>query len=266
MCRADELILSIVADSQIPSLKRRQEIQRELSAHIEDFVADAHKAGHQEHEIEPMLLAHFGDTGQIAKHFSWIYRHERRRLLIFAFLLSTVLLASSLLMMILAVQSSLAFGFGTSILKILASRHTVIEALDILTFVAVYLGLISLEALFKRYRFQKAALLLMGIVFVLAVSCIAGGLRMAFLPYGLTTGIFLRAVQLFIPAKAARAGIVMISFVLAGLVFALLLSPASPLDLVATCASWLAMGVAYLLMSDLAPRVDAALLNGLQRI
>ena len=43
-----------------------------------------------------------------------------------------VLLASSLLGAILTAQAGLAFGFGRPIIKVLASRHTVIEALDIL--------------------------------------------------------------------------------------------------------------------------------------
>ena len=266
MRTADELIHSIVNCSQIPSAKRRQEIQRELSAHIEDFVAAARQSGHEEHEIETLLLAHFGDPRQIAEGFSRVYRYERRRFLIFAYALSTVLLASSLLMVILAIQTGLAFGLGTSILKMLASKHTVMQALDILAFVAVYLGLTSLETLFGHYRFQKAALLLAAVVAVLTVSCSAMGFHIAFLLYGLITGVFFRAVRLFVPAEVARVGIVLVCFALAGFGFALLRSPVSLVELVATCASWLALGMGYLLMSRLAPRVDAVVLNGLQRI
>lgn len=266
MRTADELIHDIVSCSNIPSLKRRREIQRELSTHIEDFVAAARQAGHQEHEIETLLLTHFGDPGQIAQGFSRVYRFERRRLLTLVYALSTMILASSLLMVILAIQSGLAFGFGTPVLKILASRHTVIQALDILAFVSVYLGLTSLETLFELHRFQKAALRLLGIVAVLIASCAATGLPIAFLFYGLIAGTFFRAVHLFVLATIARAAIVLVCFALAGLGFAQLHSPVSPVDLVATCASWLALGTAYLFMSHLAPRVDAALLNELQRI
>ena len=218
-------------------------------------------------EIEKLVLANFGDPRQIAQGFAWVYRHERRRLRAFAFALSTVLLASSLLAAILAMQAGLAFGFGTPIMKVLASRHTVIEALDILASVAVYLGVISLESLFESHRFQKAALLLTAIVAVLMVSCAAAGLHAAFLFYGLVTGVFFRAVQLFVTARRSRVpASSLVCFPLAGLVLALQRSPVSQLSSPPTCASWLAMGAGYQLMTHLAARVDAALLNGLQRI
>lgn len=220
----------------------------------------------EEAEIEKLVLAKFGDSGQIAQGFAWVYRHERRRLRAFAFTLSTLLLASCLSAAILAMQAGLAFGFGTPIMKVLASRHTVIEALDILASVAVYLGVISLENLFESHRFQKASFPLTVILTVFMVSCAAAGLPMSFLFFGLVNGVFIRAVQLFVIPKIARAGIVVVCFSLAGLVSALLRSPVSQVAPAATCASWLAMGAGYQLMTHLAARVDRALLNGLQRI
>jgi hypothetical protein len=132
--------------------------------------------------------------------------------------------------------------------------------------VAVYLGLTALENLFESHRFQKAALLLTGILAVLVASCAAAGLHTAFLVYGLVNGVFFRAIQLFVTPTIARLGIVAICFPLAGLVLALLRSPVSQTAAAATCASWLAMGAGYQLMTHLAARVDAALFNGLQRI
>lgn len=266
MRTADELIDCIVNSSQIPSEKRRREIQRELRAHIEDFVAVAHEAGRDQDEIEKLALANFGDPRQIAEGFAWVYRHERRTLRALAYTLSTVLLAGCLLAAILALQAGLAFGFGTPIMRVLASKHTVIEALDILASVAAYLGLISLENLFESHRFQKAAFLLTVILTVLMVSCTVAGLHITFLFYGLLNGVFFRAVQLFVTSKVARVGIVMVCFPLAGLVSALLRSPVSPVAIEVTCASWLAMGAGYQLMAHLAARVDTALLNALQRI
>jgi hypothetical protein len=263
---ADELIDCIVNSSHIPSAKRRGEIQRELRSHIEDFVEAAREAGCGQDEIERLVLANFGEPRQIAQGFAWVYRHERRRLRAFAFTLSTVLLASCLSAAILAMQAGLAFGFGAPIMKVLASRHTVIEALDILASVVVYLGVLSLENLFESHRFQKAACLLTVMLTVLMVSCAATGLHISFLFFGLVNGVFFRAVQLFITPKIARVGIVVVCFSLAGLVSALLRSPVSHVAPAATCASWLAMGAGYQLMTHLAARVDAALLNGLQRI
>jgi len=273
---ADELIDGILNCSQIPPGKRRREIQRELHSHIEDFVLAARQAGHgqdeikndeiKKDEIEKLVLAHFGDPGQIARGFAWVYRHERRRLRVFVYTLSTVLLASSLFAAILAIQGSLALGFGTPLMNVFASRHTVIEALDIFTSVAVYLGLISLESLFKSHPLQKASFLLMAIIAILVVACGATGLHIAFLVFGLVNGVFFRTVQRLVAPKAARAGIVAICFLLAGFISALMWSPGSHIYLVASCASWLAMGAGYLLMTDLAARVDGALLNRLQRI
>src|SRR5580704_417557 len=120
------MIDRIVNSSQVPPGKRRREIQRELRAHIEDFIAAAHEAGRNRGEIEQLVLANFGDPAQIARGFAWVYRHERRRLRAFAYTLSTILLAGSLLMVILAAQAGLALGFGTPIMKVVMSRHTVI--------------------------------------------------------------------------------------------------------------------------------------------
>jgi hypothetical protein len=263
---ADELIDCILNSSEIPSVSRRREIQRELRSHIEDFVAAARETGSDQDEIEALVLAHFGDPGQIAQGFAWVYRHERRRLRAFAFALSTLLLASALLAAILAIQAGLAFGFGTPIMHVLASRHTLIEALDIMTSVAVYLGLTSLENLFESHRFPKTVLLLALIHIPLMVACAAAGLPASFLLFGLINGMFFRAVQLFVAPKIARASIVAVCFPLAGVIMALLRAPVSQVGLAATCASWFAMGVGYQLMAHLAARVDRAILNGIQRI
>jgi hypothetical protein len=265
MRSADEVIDRIVNYSQIPPGKRR-EIERELRSHIEDFVGAARAAGRDYDEIEKLALTHFGDPGQVAQGFAWVYRHERRRLRAFAYTLSTVLLASSLFATVVAMQAGLAFGFGAPIMNVLASRHTAIEALDILASVAAYLALILLESLFKRRPFQKAAFLLTAIVAVLMVACGAAGLHITFLAFGFVNGVFFRAVQRFVTPNAARAGIVAVCFLLAGYVSASTWPPVSHVSPAATCASWLAMGAGYLLMTNLAARIDAALLKGLQRI
>src|SRR5712691_7258942 len=96
MCAADELIQKIVDSSHLPSGKRRQEVQRELRSHIEDFMLAGREAGREDDEIERLVLANFGDPGQIARGFAWVYRHERRMLRILVFVLSTVVLASLL--------------------------------------------------------------------------------------------------------------------------------------------------------------------------
>jgi hypothetical protein len=262
----DELIEGILSWSQIPSGKRRRDIQRELRSHIEDFVFAARESGHGQDEIEKLVLAHFGDPGQIARDFAWVYRHERRRLRLFTFALSTMVLASSLIAAILAIQAGLALGLGAPVMRVFASRHTAIEALDILASVAAYLGLIWLESLFKEHPFQKAVFMLLAIISVLAAAGGATGLHITFLAFGLTNGVFLRTVQRLVAPKFARVVIVTVCFLLAGFISASMWPPVSLMFRVATCASWLAMGAGYLTMTDLAARLDASLASSLQRI
>jgi hypothetical protein len=263
---ADELIDRIVSSSRIPSGRRRREIQRELRSHIEDFVLAARESGRDQSEIEKLIIAHFGDPDQIANGFFWVYRHERWRLHALTFTLATVLLASSLLGAILAAQTGLAFCFGRPIINVLASRHTVVEALDILATVAAYLGTLSLETMFEIQPFPKTAALVTLIGIILVASFAIAGLHPTFLIFGLVNGIFCRAIQLFVTRMVTRVGAVVVCFPLAGLVLALERSPVSQDALVATCLSWLLMGIGYLLMAHLAERVDTAILNGLRRI
>src|SRR6204780_1869132 len=124
MRAADELIDCIVNSSRIPSGMRGRGVEGALGCHFEDFGAAVREAGRGQDEIEELVLANFVAPGQIAEGFAWVYRHERRRLRVFAYTLSTVLLASSLLAAVLAMQAGLAFGFGTPILRVLAGRHT----------------------------------------------------------------------------------------------------------------------------------------------
>lgn len=266
MRSVDELIEGILRCSQIPPGKRRRDIQRELRSHIEDFVVAERESGRGQDEIEKLVLAHFGDPGEVGRGFAWVYRHERRRLRLLAYALSTMVLASCLFAAILAIQAGLALGIGAPIMSVFASRHTAIEALDILASVAAYLGLISLEGLFKSYPFQKASVLLIAIVMLLALAGGAAGLHITFLGFGLVNGIFFRTIQRSVARKAARMGIVAVCFLLAGFISALIWSPASLMFRVTSCASWLAMGAGYLLMTDLAARVNAALMDSLQGI
>jgi hypothetical protein len=262
---ADQLIDRIVRSAGIPSGKRRQEIQRELHSHLEDFVLAAREAGRDQSEVEKLVIAHFGDPDQIAYGFSWVYRHERRSLRALAFTLSTALLATTLFGAILAAQTGLAFGFGRPIINVLASRHTAIEALDILASVAAYLGTISLETLFETQPFQKAAAFVTLIDIILVALFATAGFHSAPLIFGLFNGLFCRAIQLFVTRESARVGAVVVCFPLAGLTLALQRSPLSQVALVATCLSWLLMGISYHLMAHLAARVDAAILDRCQR-
>lgn len=265
MRAADELLETIAYRSRIPSIKRRLDIQRELRTHVEDFVTAARNAGHEEQQIEELLRTRFGEPQRIAEQFAWVYRHERRRLFIFVGAASTMLMSACLLILVLAVQAGCAASFGTPVFRLLASRHTSIEALDMLTCVAMYTVLAALESIFERHQFQKAALVLTAAAAPLMVAGLALGLHVAFLSYGTIVALFLRASRMLLPRTIARASFVLACFALAGFGFSWLRSPPSPHEIVATCISWLAVGAGYLAMTYAAPRLDASLLNALQR-
>src|SRR5436309_254971 len=112
MRAADELIEQIVNSSQIPSGKRRQEIQRELRSHMEGLIAVAREAGRDDDEIEKLVVASFGDPAEIAGGFGWVYRRERAMARVGVFLLSSLAVTSLMLATILALQTGMALGLG----------------------------------------------------------------------------------------------------------------------------------------------------------
>jgi hypothetical protein len=266
MPTAEQLIDRIANCPQIPAGRRRREIQRELRSHIEEFVVSAHEAGRAQDEIEQQLQAQFGDPEQIARGFAWVYRHERRRLRVLVFALSGLLLTIGLAAAVLAAQVGLALGFGRSVATVIASPHTVIEALDILGAVSAYLGLTSLEKIFKQHPFAKAVLMV-GLILasVMGLSIVVGW-HIRFPVIGFVSGIFFRAIQLFVKPTLARVAIVLVCFPSLGLLWVPLQSLGSSGAILTTYSSWLVMGAGYLLMTQLAARVDAALLYSLERI
>jgi hypothetical protein len=264
MRAAEALIEQIVASSAIPSRKRRLEVARELRCHVEDFVSDARKAGQPDDEIEKMVLANWGDPLRVAHNFAWVYRHERavRGLLIFA--LSTLAVAALSAAGTLTAQAGVAAGFGISLLHTLASRHTVIEALDILSTVAAYLGLISLEKLFRTHPMAKAVAVLCLMLAIAVGSATVAGVRAPFLIFGFASALFLRLVQVFLRAPSARFGAAVLGFGLLGVFFWARL-PGLHRPIWSTLASWMVMGIGYQLMTILATRVDRELFERLDR-
>ena len=98
-----------------------------------------------------------------------------------------------------------------------AVRHTVIEASNILATAAAYLGILSLEKLFERCAFPKAATAL---ALLFAGLMAAGGMASApwqILLFGLVVGVFLRAMRVLLKNQAAGSGIVLACFAVVGL-------------------------------------------------
>jgi hypothetical protein len=262
---ADELIWKIVSGSQIPSEKKRQAVLRELRSHIEDSILAALEAGHSDDEILRLVLADFGDPRQIAQSFARVYRRERTMRRIAVFLLSTLVVASMLSAAILAMQAGVAIGFGGSALRVVASRHTLIEELDILSTVAAYVGFISIERLFDSHRFQKSMTLLT-LLFAFAIAvCAAAGVHAPFLVFGLVSGVFLRTIQALMKSSLARTAVATACFVAVGFISFQAHPWGTQYAAALNCASWFVMGAGYQVMAGFVPRVDEALSNTLQR-
>src|SRR5215831_17502270 len=246
MTTAERLIEEIIAASRIPSERRRREVLRELRAHVEDFVSAGRQSGRSEQDIERLLLERFGDPGQIAQQFAWVYRRERAALHLGAFLISTVLVSLVISAAAIAIQAGMMFGFGSPVLGVFGSRHTAIEALDILATAAAYVGLISLGRFFGRPLAVLAA-----IAAGLLAVFVAVGLQPQFILFGFANGALLRGIQVVVRHPAARLGAVLACFGVLGAVF---FHPFS---------SALIMGSAYHVMTHVAGRVDRALLGRL---
>jgi hypothetical protein len=260
MRAAEALIREIAASSGIPSGKGRRELVRELRSHVEDFASIARRAGHTDDEIERMVLANFGDPRQVGRNFAWVYRRERTIFRLWAFGLCTLAVAALSSAAILAMQAGAALGFGVPPLAVLASSHTLIEATNILTTVAAYVGFLSLENLFERRRFQKA-LALLSLVFAILMGGFAfAGLRPAFLLFGFANAVFLRTVQEAVRSWTARLAAVLAYFTLSGLIFSWIRWPRYSYSV---AASWLIMGLGYQLMTGVAARIDRHLCNRL---
>jgi HAAS len=250
MTAADRLIDELMAAARIPFARRRREVLRELRAHMEDFVSAGRRSGLAEADIERLLAERFGDPRQIARQFAWVYRRERAALHLGAFLISTVLVSLTISAAAIAMQAGMAFGFGSPMVRVFGSRHTAIEALDILATAAAYVGLFSLGESFGRPLAVLAAVT-SGLLVVFA----AAGLPSHFVLFGFANGALLRLIQTVVRWPVARLGAVLACF---GVLSAVFFHPSwSKLAMGAT--NWLIMGSAYHLMTHVTARVDRAL-------
>ncbi len=253
MMRAAAALLEKIIDrSQIPSGKRRREVERELRGHIEDFVMDARGAGYGEDEIERMAIESFGDPLEVARNFGWVYRHERALQRLWVFGLSTAAVAILIAAGTLAVQAGVAAGFGVPF----SGRHSMIEVWDILATVAVYMGMISVERAFPAWGTRQ-----------IIIACVAGAaaglaVHASFLTFGFAGAAFLRAFQGVPHGRALGWAAAPIGFGAVGILFWVRLQGAYPLA--PGIASWMVTGAAYQAMTGLAARVDRKLWTKLQ--
>lgn len=266
MNAVDALIERIVSSSQVPSGRRRSEIERELRTHVEDFMLIARQAGHADADIQRLVLANFGDPREIAREFAWVYRRERAIFRISVFLLATLVAASVISGAVLLVQASMAIGLGVPVPRVFGGRHLTFEVLSILATVAAYAGLISLEKLFGDGRFKKATASLAVILTILAAALAVANLHAEILVFGFISGVTVRAIQVFLRNKSARIVAVVASFGIFGIVSGCLQPPDLRNEALLKVGVWLAIGGCCHLLTYLAARMDRALLNGVQEV
>ena len=262
---SNRLIEEIVALCRIPSARRRHDLGRELRTHVEDFEETARLAGHSDEEVQRMVLASFGDARPIGNNFAWVYRHDRALFQLSSFGICALGVGCVISAVILAIQSVAALGIGERVETVLASRHTIIEVLDILATAVAYVGFLSLENLFERYRFSKALSLLSLTFVIIAGGCFLAGIRAPYVFFGFGGAVFLRAVQRFVNSPTARWLAVPVCFALLPVVLFWMQPKAYPYFAAATVASWLIMGTCYQWMTVLAARLDRELSTRLQQ-
>jgi len=244
---AEAPIERIAASSGVPSGKRREEIARELRAHAEDLAASARRQGHGEDEIARMVAAEFADARRFAANFSWVYRKERAFVRLAIFGLGTATIAAAVSTAIFTAQAAAAIGFGHAPAP-LASRHTAMEAADILASVAAYIGLLSIENLFASRKLPKAIALLAAISLFLVWIFALAGQRAAFLVFGCVNAVFLRSLQKFPLSGKSRLAAAMAWCAILGAVLFMVL-PRPSVSLSAWLVSWSIMGAGYHLVT-----------------
>jgi len=194
----ERLIEKVLASSGVLSRRSRNEITRELRAHLEDATEEARAAGHDEAEIERVISLRFGEPEEIARRFAEVYRAERLAIYFLSFLLLAAVSLVAVSTFVSAVQIMLAVGMGYSASWAFPARHLYLEIAMLAGLTLGYLGLYFTEHLFRRRRLAKA-LLLTGAVFILAGMGLEVWLPRSgiALGAGLFCALFVRALDLF---------------------------------------------------------------------
>jgi hypothetical protein len=71
------LVRRVGALARLPDRRRREEVERELSDHLEDLIEEARRRGYDETMAGRMAAIRFGDPGRIAEDFNSVYAFER---------------------------------------------------------------------------------------------------------------------------------------------------------------------------------------------
>ena len=256
---ADDLIEQIVGSCQVPSGKKRLEIERELRAHVEDFVLVAREAGHSDQDIRRLLIANFGNPREIAEDFATVYRRERAIQRLSIFLLGTLTAASLISAVVLGLQAATAISLGIPVSRVFGGQHVKLETLYILCTVAAYVGVLCLEKAFDQFRMRKAMATAASICSVLCLIFSRVGVPPEMIAAAFVSGALLRTIQIILKGRLARLSAATAFFGLIGAVSACRQWPAIEPESVVRLVTWLAIGVCGYLMTSLSKRLDRAL-------
>lgn len=192
MSTTPTLIDRILPDAGIVSGRARQEIARELNAHLEDLRA--------EYQLESAVYQRFGDPHEIAAAFARVYRAERLALYAVAFCALAAVSWGASAAFVGAVQFILATVLGFSTTQLFSPQHLVWESVQMAALTMGCLGIYFAERLFQGWRLLKAAGLV-GSIFGLAAIALQllapGHGRM--LPMAFLCAFLVRVLQAAVP-------------------------------------------------------------------
>ncbi len=192
MSTTPTLIERILPEAGIVSGHTRQEIARELAAHLEDLRAEC--------PLESAVYERFGDPGEIALAFKRVYKVERLALYAAAFCVLAAVSWGASAAFVGAVQFILAGMLGFSTSQLFSPQHLVWESVQMAALTLGCLGMYFAERLFLGRRLLKAAGLV-GAIFALGtlvLQILAPG-HGRVLPLAFLCAFLVRALQAAVP-------------------------------------------------------------------
>lgn len=190
----DDFIRYIITRSGIVSRKARRELERELSAHLDDALEQTISDGHDEAAAFEIAYGRFGDPDDIAHDFANVNRFERIGKLI---LLSLVWMGISMITvggMILSLQLLVAVFSGKPTAN--AFPYFGQELGAFASLVLGYMGLYMEEDLFEKSRLLKAAAINCPIfAFLAALASVGLHWSTVSLALAFVSGMVVRALQ-----------------------------------------------------------------------
>jgi hypothetical protein len=267
MTNADHLIEQIVRASRLANSGRRQDVGRELRAHLEDFAEAARGQGRTDTEIQALIRERFGDPAEIAEGFAWVYRRDRALRQTWAFALAILAAAAAGAAILFPLQVAFRAGIGADAPAMMGVEHLTLESIYLLGTMGAYLGIVSLERRFRLHALEKSVAAILAIFAVLGAALALTVGHAAVMLMAFASGVAVRLAEVCCRRAGTRAFAVIAAFAAAGLLASLrlplALSPPAVSLLLLRLAVWIAIGLSSQCMTGLALRVDRALLRGM---